>query len=175
MASNYGLNFGFLRSDESVRWTEGRFRTPVGETLLQGTVVEVDAADPAFMKAGAAEAAPVAGYCGLLIQELDFERSIYESDAYAMDSFQIGTTKGNRLSVITGGAGVKVWLANTPAVSRADGRQISAVTMFAGSPAVGDDLFWDGTKFDVVAAGETPFAKVVHTPSANRVEIVLYA
>ena len=39
MASDYGLHFGFRRSDETLRVSEGRFRTPVtGTALLIGSV-----------------------------------------------------------------------------------------------------------------------------------------
>jgi hypothetical protein len=55
----------------------------------------------------------VTGYCGLLLQELDFERSIYESDVSSIDSFMKGVAKPNRLAIITSGAGTKVWLRNT--------------------------------------------------------------
>jgi hypothetical protein len=148
--SDYGLNFGFLRSDESSRSAaEGRYRTPKGSALLLGTMVEIDGANPGYLKQSAANAAPVTGFRGLLLQELDFERSIYESGPDAIDSFQKGVAKPNRLAVITSGAGTKVWFRNTNAISRVDGREIAARTMVAliGAVAVGDTLGWDGTKW----------------------------
>lgn len=160
MASDYGLNFGFLRSDENVRWTEGRFSTPVGSSLLIGTVVEIDPATPGKLKQSATSAVLKAGYCGLLVQELEFERSIYESDASMLDSFQMGVAKANRLSVITGGAGVKVWLKNTTGSTRADGRVTSTRTMWSGATAVGDTLYWDGAKFAKVTAAQPVVATV---------------
>lgn len=148
--SDYGLNFGFLRSDESSRSAaEGRYKTPVGSSLALGTMVEIDPATPGYLKAAGGNTAPVTGYSGLLLQELDFDRSIYESGADALDSFQKGVAKANRLAVITSGAGTKVWLRNTAGVTRADGRVIAARTM-VDSPAslvVGDTLGWDGTKW----------------------------
>lgn len=148
--SDYGLNFGFLRSDESSRSAaEGRFKTPAGSSLRLGTMVEIDPATPGYLKASAANAEGVTGYSGLLLQELEFDRSIYESGADQLDSFQKGVAKPNRLAVITSGAGTKVWFKNTSAVSRADGREIAAVTMVAsvGTLAVGDLLGWNGTQW----------------------------
>lgn len=163
--SDYGLNFGFLRSDESSRSAaEGRFKTPVGSSLRLGTMVVVDPATPGYLKAGAANEVPVTGYSGLLLQELDFDRSIYESDASLIDSFQKGVAKANRLAVITSGAGTKVWLKNTASVTRADGRVIPAVTLVAGigTVAVGDELGWNGTAWDEAAT-----AKVLKVTAVN--------
>lgn len=146
--SDYGLNFGFLRSDESSRSAaEGRFKTPVGSALRLGTMVVIDPASAGFLEAAAVNEVPITGYSGLLLQELEFERSIYESDAPAVDTFMKGVAKPNRLAVITSGAGTKVWLRNTAAVTRADGRVIAAVTMVTtpASLVVGDELAWNGT------------------------------
>lgn len=147
--SDYGLNFGFLRSDESSRSAaEGRFKTPVGSALVLGTMVEIDPATPGYLKASAVNAAVVTGYCGLLLQELEFERSIYESDAAQVDSLMKGVAKPNRLAVITSGSGTKVWMKNTSTVTRADGRVVNGRTMATVTGlVVGDVLGWDGTKF----------------------------
>jgi len=176
MASDYGLNFGFRRSDESVRSSEGRLRTPAtGAVLLQGTLVTIDPANPGFLKVAAANAPVVPGVTGLLVQE-EFDRSIYESDR--VDSFVLGLTKKNRLSVITTGAGTKFWLANTAAQNRADGRSIAAVTMFSATGiALGDSIGWDGAKY-VKADGTTvkPVATVTFLDTtAGRLEAVLVA
>jgi hypothetical protein len=146
--SDYGLNFGFLRSDESSRSAaEGRFKTPAGSSLRLGTMVEIDPAAPGYLKASAANAEPVTGFSGLLLQELEWYRSIYESEADLVDTFMKGVAKPNNLAVITSGAGTKVWLRNTAAVTRADGRVINAVTMVTNpaSLAVGDTLSWNAT------------------------------
>jgi hypothetical protein len=128
--SDYGLNFGFLRSDESSRsGAEGRFKTPVGSALLLGTMVEIDPATPGYLKQSAINAAVVTGYAGLLLQELEWDRSIYESEADVIDSFMKGVAKPNKLAVITSGAGTKVWFKNTAGVTRADGREIASRTM----------------------------------------------
>lgn len=147
MASSYGLNFGFRRSDETVRVSEGRFRTPkTGTALLLGTVVEVDPSNAGYVKQSAANAKLVTGYCGLLLQEEDHLRSIYDSEYY--DSTMFGTARKGALSVITSGAGTKVWFKNTAVQNRADGRTVPAVTVATvAGLVVGDQLGWDGTKF----------------------------
>jgi hypothetical protein len=172
--SDYGQNFGFLRSDESSRSAaEGRFKTPVGSALLLGTMVEIDPASPGYLKASAASADVITGYRGLLLQELDFDRSIYESDAASIDTLQKGVAKPNRLAVITSGAGTKVWFRNTAGATRADGRVIAARTMATlTSVVVGDTLGWDGSKW--VEDTTNPVMKVTAIDSAKgRVEAVL--
>lgn len=148
--SDYGLNFGFLRSDESSRSAaEGRFRTPVGSALLLGTMVEVNPSSAGYLKQSAINATIITGYSGLLVQELEWDRSIYESDASLVDTIMKGTAKPNKLAVITSGAGTKIWLKNSTSVTRADGRVTSAHTI-VGSPTglvVGDVLGWDGSKW----------------------------
>lgn len=146
MASNYGLNFGFRRSDESVRSiAEGRFKTPAGgNALLLGTAVEIDPASAGYLKVSSANAALVPGFSGLLVQEEIFIRSFYEQQE--LDSFSLGVAKKDKLSVLTSGSGTKVWLKNTGAQSRADGRSIAAVNIWVTSTVtVGTYLGWNGT------------------------------
>lgn len=164
--SDYGLNFGFLRSDESSRSAaEGRFKTPVGSSLRLGTMVEVDPASPGYLKASAINAELVTGFSGLLLQELEWDRSVYESEASLVDSYMKGVAKANRLAVITSGPGTKVWFKNTAGVTRADGRVISAVTMATlTGVAVGDKLGWDGTKF--IEVNGTTVTNVIFTVTA---------
>lgn len=154
MASDYGLNFGFRRSDESLRVSEGRFKTPAGDggVILLGACVEIDPDNPGYLRVAAADAAPRTGICGLLLQEEIMFRSIYEFDQ--VDSFSLGRSKPNKLSVITNGPGAKVWFQNTAQQNRADGRVISAVTIVdLTGVAVGTGLGWNGTQW--VAAGGT--------------------
>jgi len=146
MASDYGLNFGFRRSDESGRHSEGRFKTPVGSALLLGTAVEIDPASAGYLKQSATNATPVPGKSGLLLNEENFLRGTYDVMGY--DSFDMGTAPADSLSVITYGTGTKVWFKNTAGQTRADGRVISAVTMFtAAGLVVGERLGWDGSKW----------------------------
>ena len=150
MASNYGLNFGFRRSDESTRTSEGRLKTPAAGTFRIGSLVAFDPAAPGFLKAAAANQVGEGATVGLLVQEEIWNQSIYGQDARHLDSFMLGTAFNNRPSVITSGAGTKVWLQNTAAQTRADNRAIAAVTMVdltTGAPAVMDYLAWNGTQF----------------------------
>lgn len=176
MAGNYGNFFGFRRSDE--RWTVGTLKTPVGSSLLLGTVVEIDPASPGYLKQSAKDAAPLAGWCGLLIQELQFERSIFEYDVSMVDTIAQGVAKANRLSVITGAAGVKVWYKNIAGETRADGRVVPARTLYstAGTLAAGDEVAWDGAKFIKLGQGTTTVAfGKVQTVTSSAIELVLYA
>lgn len=149
MASDYGLNFGFRRSDESVRVSEGRFKTPVaGSALLIGTAVQIDPATPGYLKTCAASAPIVPGVAGLLVQEEAHWGSIYGQAIDTYDSTNLGIAKKNQLSVINTGAGVKVWFKNTTGQTRADGRVTSSVTMATTTGvALGDSMGWDGTKW----------------------------
>jgi hypothetical protein len=149
MASDYGLNFGFRRSDESVRVSEGRFRTPTtGSALLIGTAVQIDPANPGYLIACAANAPLVPGAAGILVQEEIQVGSIYGADVSLLDSFSYGVAKPGRLSVISTGAGTKVWFKNSTAQARVDGRSISGVTICDLTGAgLGDTLGWDGTKW----------------------------
>lgn len=153
MASDYGLNFGFRRSDESMATREGRFKTPAtGTALKQGVLVEIDTANPGYLKQSAANAAGVSGLRGLLVQEESHIFSAFEEHAH--DSYSLGTTKLDQLSVMWAGIGTKVWFRNTAARDRF-GRHADAVTMVdLTGVAVGDSLGWDGTKW-VKADGTT--------------------
>ena len=148
MASDYGLNFGFRRSDESVAVREGRLKTPVAGTFRLGSLVQFDPASLNYLKACAAGAIGEGATVGLLVQEEIWNRSIYETNH--LDSFGLGVAYNNRPSVIVAGAGTKVWFKNTASSTRADGRVIAAVTMVdltTGTPAVLDYLTWNGATF----------------------------
>lgn len=147
MASDYGLNFGFRRSDESVMNHEGRLKVPATGTFRLGGLVMFDTASAGYLKAGTANVIGEGGTVGLLVQEEIWDRSVYAPST--IDSFYLGIARNNRLAVIASGAGTKVWFKNTAAQTRADGRVISAVTMvdFTTPPAALDYLTWDGTKF----------------------------
>lgn len=150
MASDYGLNFGFRRSDESMAIREGRLKVPASGTFVQGECVVFDPANPGFLKRGAANEAAVPGYSGMLIQEEVWDRSIYGRQT--LDSFALNEVLNNRLATVWSGAGTKVWFKNTPAQTRVDGRTIPAAGLLA-SPAtiaVGDLLGWNGTAYEEV-------------------------
>lgn len=159
MASTYGLHFGFRISDESSRNAHGRFRTPkVGspppndKPLLIGSCVQLeDGADGGTKGAAAgyltvadADAAPVPGYCGVLLQEEDHLRSIYQTEGF--DYPGTGIAKPDTLSVITNGAGTKVWFKNVEAKTRVDGHATPAINLVEFTPALvtGAFLGWGG-------------------------------
>jgi hypothetical protein len=176
MASDYGLNFGFRVSDETRRSSMGRVKTPAtGPNLLLGSVVEIDPASAGYLRQGAANVHPRTGTCGLLVQEEIWDKPIYGPEY--LDSFSLGVAYPNRLSVITNGPGTKVWYKNTVAQTRADGRAISAVTIFlTASVAVGRGLAWNGTQFVDVAdpLAATSFGEVSFFDSSRSyVELIL--
>jgi hypothetical protein len=176
MASDYGRNFGFRRSDEVVRVSEGRVKTPkTGPLLLIGTAVEIDPDNAGFLRVAPPNARPRTGTCGLLVQEEVWDRTIYQSAT--IDSFSLGYALKNRLSVVTNGPGTKVWFQNTPGQVRADGRDIPAVSMFiATGVTVGGGLSWNGTQFVAIAdpLAPTSFGEVTHFDAAKGyVELVL--
>lgn len=146
--TEYGPAFEFLDSRGDSRWTEGRFRLAAGSSLLLGSVVEIDAATPGYLKQSAVNAALKPKVCGLLLQELQFEDSIFGLDPAGFDTYSYGIGHGGRLALITGGAGVKVRVKNIASATRSDGRVIAAKTMYSATGlAAGDPVGWDGSKF----------------------------
>src|SRR4051812_3207087 len=115
MAPDYGLNFGFRRSDESMATREGRFKTPKAGVLLQGTAVMLDAATPGYLKACPANQGPVTGLTGMLVQEESHILSSMFQAAPGLghDSLDLGSCKVDQLSVMWAGVGTKVWFKNT--------------------------------------------------------------
>lgn len=172
MASDYGLNFGFRRSDESVTTREGNFKTPVGgSALLLGTAVEIDPAVPGYLKACAANAQPLSGTHGLLVQEENHLPELFDVPGH--DSISLGTAKKDRRSVITAGVGCKVWFRNTAAYSRA-GRTKGAVEIVTETGlVVGDQIGWDGSKWVEADGTPTPVWMTVTRVSADYCEAVL--
>lgn len=173
-ASDYGLNFGFRRSDESVRSSEGRLKVPTTGTFLLGSLVTFDPASLGYLKAATANEIGEGDTVGVLVQEEIWDRSIYGPDR--IDSFYYGIARNNRLAVVSSGAGTKVWYKNTPAQTRADGRSIAAVTMvdFTTPPVVKDYLTWDGTKFTKSSNGVSDsMLRVTLSNGVDYVEAVL--
>lgn len=171
MASDYGLNFGFRRSDESLSVREGRFKTPAGSSLKLGTAVEIDPASPGYLKQSAANAAPVPGKSGLLVQEENHIPGLFEVPGH--DSLDLGVAEADKLSVIWSGSGVKVWFRNTDAYSRA-GRTKGAVEMVTEAGlTVGERLGWDGSKWVESDGSTIPHWLTVTAVSTDYVEAVL--
>ena len=172
MSSDYGLNFGFRRSDESVVVREGRLKVPVTGTFRLGSLVTFDPASPGYLMAAAANEVGEGGTCGVLVQEEIWDRSIYAPTR--IDSFYYGVARNNRLAVIVSGPGGKVWLKNTTGQTRADGRVVAAVQMVDFTAAVGvkDYLTWDGTKF-LKGTSANSMLRVTLTNGTDYVEAVL--
>ena len=173
MASDYGLNFGFRRSDESMAIREGRQKTPVGVELLQGTAVEIDPANPGFMRQSAAGVTnPLSGYHGLLVQEDAHLFSIHEP--MWRDTYQLGRTKPNKLSVIWSGKGTKVWFRNTQDESRFDGADYTGVQIVDLTGVdVGDGLTWNGTRWAASAGADRWLTVTLVNTAAAYCEAVL--
>ena len=174
MSSDYGLNFGFRRSDESVLNREGRQKVPVTGTFRLGTLVMFDTASAGYVKAATANAVGEGGTVGLLVQEEIWDRSIYAPSR--IDSFYYGVARNNRLAIIASGAGAKVWFKNTAAQTRADGRTLAAVTMVdltTGAPGVLDYLAWDGTRFVKGTGVSDSMLRITLTNGTDYCEAVL--
>lgn len=151
MASDYGRNFGFRRSDETMAIREGRQKVPAAGVFTQGECVVIDPANPGFLKRGGANEPAVPGFSGMLVQEEIWDRSVYGRQV--LDSFALGEVLNNRLCTIWSGAGTKVWFRNTVAQNRVDGRAITAGGLLDAPEGMtaGEFLGWTGTKWGVVA------------------------
>ena len=146
MASDYGLNFGFRRSDESMATREGRFKTPAtGNPLLIGTAVEIDPANPGYLKQCAASAAAVTGLRGILVQEESHISGIFDTGLLGHDSLDLGLAKKDQLSVMWAGVGTKVWFRNTGAYARGTRSKGAVSIAVLAGVVVGDSLGWNGT------------------------------
>lgn len=173
MASDYGLNFGFRRSDESMRsGTEGRLKVPATGTFHQGDLVTFDPANPGFMKLAAANAPIEPGFTGLLIQEDAWLVDVHANQVFTSQDLDV--VHNAALAAIWTGAGLKVWLRNTAAKAVAGQRARTAVTkVTATGLAIGDLLAWDGAKYVETADAAAAVARVTLTNGADYVEAVL--
>ncbi len=173
MASNYGPNFGFRRSDEHMRsGTEGRLTVPATGTYRQGDLVTFDPANPGFLTKAAANAPIAPGYTGLLIQENAWDLPIHDNQVLSTQDLDV--VYNSQLAAIWTGGGLKIWLQNTSATANRGQRARAAVTKVTVSGLViGDYLGWDGTKYVEVAGEATAVARVTLTNGSNYIEAVL--
>lgn len=173
MASDYGLNFGFRRSDETLAVREGRFKSPKTALVLQGQLVMLDAAEPGHLKLAPTNTAPVTGLVGLAVQEEDHLGSVFAAaPGLGHDSLDLGPLKKAAPTVMWSGVGTKVWFKNTSSYSRA-GRTKGAVTMLdLTGVAVGDSLAWDGAKY-VKSGTDLPALMTVTHLASGYAEAVL--
>lgn len=177
MGSNYGPHFGVRRWDEDMATREGRFKTPAsGSPLLIGSAVEVDFANPGYMKQAAANAVLRPGVAGLLIWEDQFLQygpigSI--NSPLRRDTSQLAYAMLGKYAVITTGDGCKFWFKNVAARSTPDGYAFPAITPVAGlgsaGVALGDFLGWNGTQWATVgpASGAPPATAWFQVVSLN--------
>lgn len=176
MASNYGYNFGFRRSDESMRsGTEGRQRVPAAGSFRIGDLVELDAAAPGFIKKSAAGAPLIPGFRGLLIQEDAWDVGVHDNQVLLTQDLDV--VRNGALCAIWTGAGIKVWLRNTDAVANPGQRARAAREIVAGAAdiAVGDYLGWDGDNFVETAVAAERIAIVTLSNASDYVEATLLA
>jgi len=184
MASDYGLNFGFRRSDEDLSIREGRFTVPVSGTFFQGMIVSPDPASAGYLKEVATDTPFCSGFVGLLVQEeahIQALTNIY-GNQYP-DSGDLSAVYNSRMAIIWSGPGVKIWLQNTAATTRPDGRVIAAKTIMSGTgatwPVVGDYLGWDATAhaFKKATGSATAVARctAASVEASGYVEAVLIA
>lgn len=174
MASDYGLNFGFRRSDESMAIREGRHKTPAsGTALLLGTAVQIDPANPGYLKQCAANAAAISGFTGLLVQEESHIDTVFNATNWGHDSYDLGTAKKDQLSTIWSGDGTKVWFRNTAVYDRGERHRDAVAMVTLTGVAVGDRLGWDGAKW-VESDGTTiPHWMIVTLVATDYCEAVL--
>lgn len=174
MASDYGLNFGFRRSDESMATREGRFKTPVdGDLLKQGTAVELDPANPGYLKVAAAAAPAISGLRGLLVQEESHLGSVFDAAPYlGHDSYDLGLCKRDQLSVMWAGVGTKVWFKNTGAYARGNRSKTAVQMVDLAGVGIGDQLGWDGSKF-VESTGDAAWLTVTAITGTDYCEAVV--
>lgn len=159
MASNYGPHFGVRRADEDMAQREGRQKTPTtGSPLLLGSAVEIDFANPGFMKQSASGATSRPGIAGLLIWEDQFLvngplGSI--NSPLRQDTAQLAYAALGKYAVILTGAGCKFWFKNNAQRTQLDGYVVPAITPVAGlgsaGIANGDYLGWNGTQWASIA------------------------
>ena len=173
MASDYGLNFGFRRSDESMRsGTEGRLKVPATGTFHQGDLVTFDPAAPGFIKLADAKAGIDPGFTGLLVQEEAWNIPVHANQVLSTQDLDV--VYNNRLCAIWTGAGLKIWLRNTAATTNPGQRARAAVTKVTATGAgIGDLLGWDGAKYAVTIVAAEAVGKITITNGVDYVEAVL--
>jgi len=171
--SDYGLNFGFRRSDESMRsGNEGRQKVPATGTWFQGDLVTFDPANPGYIMKAAADAPIAPGYTGLLIQEDAWDLGVHGNQYKT--SVDLRTVINDRLCSIWTGGGLKIWLKNTAATTKAGQRAAAAVTVVTvAGLAIGDYLKWDGAKYVEGASEAVSVARVTSTNGVDYVEATL--
>lgn len=165
--SDYGKNFGFRRSEPSVR--EGRLGVPATGVFRQGDLVTYDPATPGKLRKAPAGSPVVGGYTGLIVQEEGWDVSYF--GAPVVDTNNKGLVLNGKPAVVMTGPGLKIWLRNTPETTY-NGRTfpaVSRIVMTGVDP--GDELEWNGTAYAVKASGAAVLRVTI--TGDNYVEAVL--
>lgn len=172
---SFGDSFGFRRSNEHLHsGPESRHRIPATETdWLQGDLVTIDPASGGYLKVAAANSPVVPGFTGLLIQ---FEEHVTadEINQYGiLNTRDLSRTRPGLLANIVTGAGLKVWVKNLSADTRAGRKSYDAETRVdLTGIAVGDTVGWDGTKYVKVTNADYVVGTVTQVTSSG-IEFVL--
>ncbi len=180
MASDYGLNFGFRRSDESMRsGTEGRQRVPAfannaATTFRQGDLVTFDPANPGFIKKAPADTPIQPGFSGLIIQEDAWDIPLNGNQV--LNTQDLDVVHNDSQCAIWTGAGLKVWMRNTPGTTNRGQRPRAAVNKFTGTGlAIGEYLGWDGSVFRRTTNPDLAVARVTLFNGSDYLEATLVA
>ena len=144
--SDYGVNFGFRRADETIALREGRLKVPAAGTFKQGDLVARDVANAGFLRAGVNNEPAIVGMTGILIQEEGWDFSIY-GESGIVDSYNRSLIRNSRLAQMVSGQGIKLWLRNNAAIVNADRTIAARTVVVVASLIVGDYLTWDGSKY----------------------------
>lgn len=147
---NFGDSFGFRRSDEILHsGAEANLKVPTTGTFLQGEVVELDPANPGYVKRSATDLPLVPGIRGLLVQygQLRLEPGLVGQVIF--NTRDLSRVVNDAATVVVTGAGIKVWVKNLAAVTAGGGRRTygAETRVTLAGLAIGDWVKWDGTKF----------------------------
>lgn len=135
---NHGRTFAWMRSDETLRHVDTRYKAPAGTQLLQGTVVTIDEANPGYLRRAVAadiDTRP-AGTIGVITQEnshLPFPFAAPRIDTSDFDYCMADTQ-----SDLSYGEGTKAAYTNTSARTFPGAKSYAAVQRFDEGLAVLD-------------------------------------
>ncbi len=173
MASDYGLNFGFRRSDESMlSGREGRQRVPATGTYKQGDLVTLDPANPGFIKVAPADSPIDPGFTGLLIQEDVWDIPLNGNQV--LETYDYDVIRNSHLCAIWTGGGAKVWFRNTVNQTLPGQRAKTGITKVdLTGIVIGSLIRWDGTKYAATTDATKAIGRVTLTNGVDLVEVVL--
>lgn len=158
----YSRNFGMRSFENVVR--DARFRVPAtGTALLIGEPVELDDANPGFLKA-ATEAAEPGPACGIVVYEWIQNKN--DTLVTYADSPH-NTVPLGQYAQMMHGPGTKVWFRNTSQKTLYDGRVQAAVTLLDNGSGAAMDLSTLAPGDGLVPAGNGRWRRTDGTATAN--------